>query len=355
MKHIFLFFTLMTGLAFGQAKQTNNQGANIDTDGDANAFLGKLARGTSITFDELGYLDGVTSGLQTQLDGKLSLSGSETVSGDKTLTGVVKIADQDIAEPTSAVNVATANRLRHFSASAITTGAPSLHTTATTGISTENNQFVYSQLGTDLNSIGKVEMMSWGMGSGGSGDTWNFGVPFIFSGRISTDISNEYISHRIQVGLNGIETIPLKGSDPIPTEERGIGIEFRKEPSGSNLQCRLYARDGYPTVSGTFTASAWENLGANGFVRTFSYVIEHIPSTSTVNLYAKVDYANNASRAGKISETPILTISGAGVPSVYQYVGTNKLHIMALLVPDGTHSPAYCDQLNVWPHTIEIK
>ena len=283
-----------------------------------------------------------------------TLEGSEVISGTKDFTGALTVADQDITDPTAAVNMNSVNRLKHFSVNAFTSAAPYLITTPTGGSATQTTQYTYVGTATDITSIGKLDIMDYALGAGGTGDTWNFSVPFILSGRSVVSIANEYANVRIQAGLNGSETIPLKGSDPIPTEERGIGIEFRKDPSGSDLQVRLYARDGYPTVSGTFIASAWVNLVANSYAYTVSYVIEHIPSTSTVNLYLKADVANSIYRATKISETPVLTISGAGVPNNYHYVASNKFSILGLVVPDGVNSPAYSN-LTSWNHNFEIK
>lgn len=48
---------------------------------------GGLLGTSATTTTELGYLSGVTSAIQTQLDGKVSLTVSETISGGKTFTG----------------------------------------------------------------------------------------------------------------------------------------------------------------------------------------------------------------------------------------------------------------------------
>lgn len=78
------------------AKQATITGAatTIDTENlTANRALisnssGKVAASSTITTTELGYLNGVTSNIQTQLNGKLSTSGG-TVSGNLTATGDV--------------------------------------------------------------------------------------------------------------------------------------------------------------------------------------------------------------------------------------------------------------------------
>jgi hypothetical protein len=108
---------LTAAVAFGQAKQTNNYGVNIAGDpaavtsfrnaltlgtGDSPTFTGvtlsgqtassivgfdgskniiSLSTATYPSLTELAYVKGLTSNLQTQLNGKLSLSGG-TMSGD---------------------------------------------------------------------------------------------------------------------------------------------------------------------------------------------------------------------------------------------------------------------------------
>lgn len=94
MKQKYKIFFLLPLLFFGDlfaqtAQQTNTMGVNIDTDSEANSFLGKLARGTSISFTELQYLDGVSSNLQTQLNAKLNLSGG-------TMTGTLAMGSNSI-------------------------------------------------------------------------------------------------------------------------------------------------------------------------------------------------------------------------------------------------------------------
>lgn len=75
MKFLLLLLTLVSGLAYGQRSQT------IDAD------CLKIKDGTCIDKLELGYLDGVSSAIQTQLGGKVSTSGNETITGIKTFSG----------------------------------------------------------------------------------------------------------------------------------------------------------------------------------------------------------------------------------------------------------------------------
>lgn len=51
---------------------------------------GKVAV-SDVTSTELGYLDGVTSSIQTQLNAKVALSGTQTITGEKNFTGGLKV------------------------------------------------------------------------------------------------------------------------------------------------------------------------------------------------------------------------------------------------------------------------
>ena len=66
---------------------SNNLTASRALVSDAN---GKVAV-SAVTSTELGYLDGVTSAIQTQLNGTVKLAGAQTITGDKTTTGLFKI------------------------------------------------------------------------------------------------------------------------------------------------------------------------------------------------------------------------------------------------------------------------
>ena len=51
---------------------------------------GKVAV-SAVTSTELGYLDGVTSAIQTQLNARVTLSGTQTITGEKNFTGGLKV------------------------------------------------------------------------------------------------------------------------------------------------------------------------------------------------------------------------------------------------------------------------
>jgi hypothetical protein len=81
-----------------------------DCDSPATTVIG------GVTNTELGYLDGVTSSIQTQLNGKVSTSGG-TISGTLTVTGVVKCAQgvaSDDAVNRSQYDFATAYNINTY-------------------------------------------------------------------------------------------------------------------------------------------------------------------------------------------------------------------------------------------------
>jgi len=78
-----------TDLADGSvtsAKIANGAIANIDIDAAAAIDWTKLAISSTVSATELGYVDGVTSAIQTQIDTKLAKAGGE-MTGDLTLRG----------------------------------------------------------------------------------------------------------------------------------------------------------------------------------------------------------------------------------------------------------------------------
>ena len=57
---------------------------------------GKIAV-SAVTSTELGYLDGVTSAIQTQLDAKVAIDVTQTITGEKNFTGGLKVNGQSIS------------------------------------------------------------------------------------------------------------------------------------------------------------------------------------------------------------------------------------------------------------------
>jgi len=112
------------------------------------------AKVTNVTDTEIGYLDGVTSAIQTQIDLKAPLA-SPTFTGTPTLPTGTIATTQAAADSTTAVAttafVTTANNLKANLASPTFTGTPAAPTaaagTSTTQVAT--TAFVFSSVDND--------------------------------------------------------------------------------------------------------------------------------------------------------------------------------------------------------------
>lgn len=122
---------------------------------DAN---GKVAV-SAVTSTELGYLDGVTSAIQTQLNGTVKLAGAQTITGDKTTTGLFKIQNgaasgafvlgADVNAKTLTANQRKLGRM----------GVPSYDSTTKTmaGISFDSQQYAnYADFGGHPNNAASI-------------------------------------------------------------------------------------------------------------------------------------------------------------------------------------------------------
>lgn len=122
---------------------------------DAN---GKVAV-SAVTSTELGYLDGVTSNIQTQLNGTVKLAGAQTITGDKTTTGLFKIQNgaasgafvlgADVNAKTLTANQRKLGRM----------GVPSYDSTTKTmaGISFDSQQYAnYADFGGHPNNAASI-------------------------------------------------------------------------------------------------------------------------------------------------------------------------------------------------------
>ena len=132
---------------------TNNsgEGASPTVTVDTTVIQAKV---TNVTDTEIGYLDGVTSAIQTQLNDKAPLA-SPTFTGTPTLPTGTIATTQTAADSTTAVAttafVTTADNLKANLASPTFTGTPAAPT-ATAGTSTTQvatTEFVFSSVDND--------------------------------------------------------------------------------------------------------------------------------------------------------------------------------------------------------------
>ena len=142
--------TLTAGTGITLANNSG-EGASPTVTVDTTVIQAKV---TNVTDTEIGYLDGVTSAIQTQIDLKAPLA-SPTFTGTPTLPSGTIATTQTAADSTTAVAttafVTTANNLKADLASPTFTGAPAAPT-ATAGTSTTQvatTAFVFSSVDND--------------------------------------------------------------------------------------------------------------------------------------------------------------------------------------------------------------
>ena len=142
--------TLTAGTGITLANNSG-EGASPTVTVDTTVIQAKV---TNVTDTEIGYLDGVTSAIQTQLNDKAPLA-SPTFTGTPTLPTGTIATTQAAADSTTAIAttafVTTANNLKADLASPTFTGVPAAPT-ATAGTSTTQvatTAFVFSSVDND--------------------------------------------------------------------------------------------------------------------------------------------------------------------------------------------------------------
>lgn len=135
--------------------QSGNNGKYLTTDGSSTSWgtidlSSKQDVVSGVSSTEIGYLDGVTSGIQNQIDGKLSLSGG-TMTGNLTLSGA----------PQSSLHAATKAYVDNITAGLNFHAAVHAATTADLSATYDNNAGTLSASGTfpqiDLHTVNQTE------------------------------------------------------------------------------------------------------------------------------------------------------------------------------------------------------
>lgn len=198
------------------------------------------------------------------------------------------------------------------------------------------------------------------MYSTGTGATLNYALPWAISFKFFHFLRDLNTVHRIYVGSNSNNTsfpLPLKGADPYPTGGfRGIGIEFRKNPDNLyGTQCRLFARNGYAGVNGTFIASAWTALWPeSNTIGPAHHLILTNDGIGNIALFAN-NWNGGSQVPNMTSRTPLITLSGTGVPTDFRSVLTNWGSIEMCMVNDGINQAVpSSNQMNMYPIKIQI-
>lgn len=90
------------GITDAYTKTETNSALSLKAPLASPTFTGTVALPSTtsignVSSTELGYLDGVTSSIQTQFNGKVSKTGNETIAGVKTLTDGLKLQGQNVS------------------------------------------------------------------------------------------------------------------------------------------------------------------------------------------------------------------------------------------------------------------
>lgn len=332
----------------------------------AAVIAGATEKTTPVDADQLGITDSAASGALKRLTFanlwawvKSKLDTALTIAGTKTFSGQMELTGQAATNATSAMTRAmvdesaflTPNINCYYPYSAGTAGGAS--------VSVTNGQYAIANLGANAASYARVGLASYWQTSNLAGSTMRFDRPFRmrFSHLCNMNYSdaNGPICARIYIGSNGSFTIPNAGADPYPVNTRGIGIEWRKKVGSYQVEIRLFARNGTSSVAGTFIATSWTDIGAsansNGRAHDFYLVFDN--TTGTVRLFAAAWDAGGASNPPqRHSATPLLTLSGTGVPTDNQHVATNWAITEAVVIGDGVAVPTPTSTYNMFRQTI---
>lgn len=288
-----------------------------------------------------------------------ALSPTSTIAGEKTFSGQVELTGQSATNGTSAMTRGMVDE----SALLVTNVNGYYPYNGGTGggavVTVVNGQYAIASLGANAASYARIGLVNNWQASSFSGGTLRFDRPFRvrFSHLCNMNYSdtNGPINARVYIGSNGSFTPPNAGVDPYPVNTRGIGIEWRKKVGSYQLEIRLFARNGTSTVAGTFISSAWTDIGgsgnSNGRSHEFYLVFDNL--TGTVRLYAAAWEASGSSNPPqRHSATPLLTLSGAGVPTDSQYVTVGWSAIEAVIIGDGVAVPTPSSTYNLFRQTI---
>ena len=215
-------------------------------------------------------------------------------------------------------------------------------------VSNSVGQSIQIGLGTQSSGTARATLVSDWQFSNAAGSSMRYDRPFKV--RIPMNCNMNYpdatgqASCRVYVGSNGSFTLPYAGQEPYPTGTRGVGVEWRKASGSFQQEFRLFARDGSSSTTGRFIATNYTGIGANSNGNSKFYDLlltfnTDTPTNPILNLYASPWQGSNDTVPSRQSSTPVLTLSGAGVPTGAANVATNWGRIEAAVVGDSGAIP----------------
>jgi hypothetical protein len=210
-------------------------------------------------------------------------------------------------------------------------------------VSVSAGQSVQIALGTQSSGTARTTLVNDWQFSNAAGGSMRYDRPFKV--RIPMNCNMNYsdatgqASCRVYVGSNGSFALPFAGQQPYPTGTRGVGVEWRKASGSFQHEFRLFARDGSSSTTGQFIATNYTGIGTNSNSNSKFYDLlltfnTNTPTNPILNLYASPWAGSDDTVPSRQSPTPVLTLSGAGVPTGSASVATNWGRIEAAVVGD---------------------
>lgn len=285
----------------------------------------------------------------------VNTTGAETISGIKTFSDNIigsgtgnRLPSQTASSSDSIMTRSmteefllwTPNIMQYFPIAGSTTNGGSVSVTA--------GQSVQIVAGTQSSGTARTTLVSDWMFSNAAGGSMRYDRPFKV--RIPMNCNMNYTdttgqaSCRVYVGSNGSFTLPYAGQEPYPTGTRGVGVEWRKASGSFQQEFRLFARNGTNTTTGQFIATNYTGIGASNSSNSKFYDLlltfnTDVPTNPILSLYASPWIGLNDTVPSRQSSTPVLTLSGAGVPTGAASLPTNWGRIEAAVVGDGGAIP----------------
>ena len=301
------------------------------------------------------YVTGISGSLQNQLNNTVFITGNQIISGIKTFSDPTIFNSTSVTAPNltpSASNslmtrssteeflLWTPNIMQYFPIAGSTTNGGTVSISA--------GQSAQIVLGTQSSGTARLTLVSDWQFSNAAGSSMRFDRPFKI--RIPMNCNMNYpdtsgqAACRVYVGSNGSFTLPYAGQQSYPTGTRGVGVEWRKASGSFQQEFRLFARNGTSTTTGQFIATNYTGFGptSNSNSKFYDLLLAFnvdAPTNPIVNLYGSAWEGSTNLPPARTSSTPILTLSGSGVPTGSASVATNWGRVEAVVVGDNGPIP----------------
>ena len=250
----------------------------------------------------------------------------------------------------------TPNIMQYFPVAGSTTNGGSVSNTV--------GQSIQIGLGTQSSGTARSTLVNDWQFSNAAGGSMRYDRPFKV--RIPMNCNMNYsdatgqASCRVYVGSNGSFALPFAGQEPYPTGTRGVGVEWRKASGSFQQEFRLFARDGSSSTTGRFIATNYTGIGANSNSNSKFYDLlltfnTDTPTNPILNLYASPWLGSTDTVPSRQSSTPVLTLSGSGVPTGSANVAVNWGRIEAAVVGDSGAIPPQANTTLNYFRTIYLQ